>query len=125
VTLLGEALDVIPQGFPLLLLATLQIPGIAGPHVYSLKVFGEILPTIDCVSRKVIEPSSGRVGQVDGEELEDEEIIICPTRPAREAVVLQPDTRIGLAIILDNVVGRTEMPREARIAHVALKCFRS
>jgi hypothetical protein len=49
--LLGETLDVILQGFTLLLLATLQIPGVAGLHVCALKVVGEdlleILPTID------------------------------------------------------------------------------
>jgi hypothetical protein len=32
----------------------------------------EILPTTDRVSGQVIEPSSGCVGQVDGEELDDE-----------------------------------------------------
>jgi hypothetical protein len=40
-----------PVGIPLLLSATLQIPGIAGPHVCELKVAGENLleihPTID------------------------------------------------------------------------------
>jgi hypothetical protein len=49
--LLGETLDVILQGFTLLLLATLQITGVAHPHVRALKVTGEylleILPTID------------------------------------------------------------------------------
>jgi hypothetical protein len=119
VTLLGEAPDVIPQGFSLLLSATLQISGIVGLHICALKVLCEylleILPTID----RVIKPSLGRISQIDGEELDDEEVIIHPTRPAREAVVAQPDTGIGLAVILDDVVGHTEMPREARITHVA------
>jgi hypothetical protein len=52
-TLSGEAPDVIPQGFPLLLSATLQILGDVGPHVCALKVAGEdlleILPTADLV----------------------------------------------------------------------------
>jgi hypothetical protein len=65
-TLLGEALDVIPQGFPLLLPVTLQIPGIARPNVCARKVASEdllkILPTIDRVSGQVIETSSGDVG---------------------------------------------------------------
>jgi hypothetical protein len=64
--LLGETLDVILQGFTLLLLATLQIPGVAGLHVCALKVVGEdlleILPTIDRVSGQVIESSVGCVG---------------------------------------------------------------
>jgi hypothetical protein len=109
--------------------ATLQISGIVGPHICALKVTGEdlleILPTIDLVSGQLIEPNSKRVGQVDGEELDDEGVIIHPIRPAREAVVLQEDDAIGLAIILDDVVGPTEMPREAYITHVAPECFRS
>jgi hypothetical protein len=116
-------------GILLLLPTTLQIPGIVGPHIYALKATSqgllEILPIIDLVSGQVIEPSFGRVSQVDGEELDDEEVIVCPTRPVHEAVVLQPDVEIGLAIILDNVVGHTEMPSEAHIAHIAPEHFRS
>jgi hypothetical protein len=99
------------------------------PHVCALKVAGEdlleILPTIDRVSRQVIVPSSGRLSHVDGEELDDEEVIVCPTCPAHEAVVLQPYAGIGLAIILDDVVGVTKTPREARIAYVAPELFGS
>jgi hypothetical protein len=127
-TLLGEVPDVNPQGSSLLLPATLQIPGIVGPHVCALKFVGEdlleILPIIDRVSGQVTEPSSRRVVQVDGEELDDEEVIIRPTNPTREAVALQADAGICLAVILDNVVGRTETPREACIAHVAPERFR-
>jgi hypothetical protein len=129
VTLLREAPDVISRRFLLLLSATLQIPRIAGSHVCALKVVGEdlleIVPTIDRVSGQVIEPSSGRVDQVDGEEMDDEKVIVHPTHPTREAVVLQPDIGIGLAVILDDVVGRTKTPREARITYVAPECFGS
>jgi hypothetical protein len=48
---LGEVLNVFPQGFPLLLPATLQIPGIARLYVRALKVAGknilEVLLTIN------------------------------------------------------------------------------
>jgi hypothetical protein len=57
-----------------------------------LKVVGEdlleILPTIDLVFGQVIEPSPGRVSQVNGEELDDEKVAIHPAYPAHEAVVL-------------------------------------
>jgi hypothetical protein len=43
VTLSGETPDVIPQGLPLPLPATLDITGIAGPHVCALKVVSEDL----------------------------------------------------------------------------------
>jgi hypothetical protein len=128
-TLSREAPDVIPQGFPLLLAATLQIPRIARPHICFWNVAGEdlleILTTINRVSGQAIKPSFGRVGQVDAKELDDEEVIVCPADPACEAVVLQLDARIGLAVILDDVVGCTEMPKEARIVLVAPECFRS
>jgi hypothetical protein len=92
----------------LLLPTTLEIPGVAGPHVCALKVACEdqleILPTIDQVSRQVIEPDPGRIGQVNVEELDDEEVIICPACSAREAIVLQPNAGVGFAIIFDDVI---------------------
>jgi hypothetical protein len=63
-TLSGVMLVVYPQGFPLLLPATLQVPGIAEPHVCALEVAGKdllkVLPTINWVSGQVIDPSFGR-----------------------------------------------------------------
>jgi hypothetical protein len=91
-TLSGETPDVVPQGFALHLLATLPIPGVTRPHVCASKVAGEdlleILPTIDRVFGQVNEPSSRRVGQVNGEEWDDEKVVICPTCPADETIVL-------------------------------------
>jgi hypothetical protein len=59
--LLGETLNVIPQGFTLLLPATLQIPGVTRAHLCALKVAAEdlleILPIIDRVSGQVIKPN--------------------------------------------------------------------
>jgi hypothetical protein len=91
-TLLGEAPDVVLQGFPLLLLTTLQISWIAGPHLRALEVAGkdllEIFLAIDRVPWQVIEPSSGCINQVYGEELDDEKVIVGPACPACEATVL-------------------------------------
>jgi hypothetical protein len=44
--LLREPPNVIPKGLALLLSATLQIPGVARPHVHALKVDSEDLPEI-------------------------------------------------------------------------------
>jgi hypothetical protein len=64
--LLGEPSNVILKGFALLLPATLQIQGVARPHVRALKVIGEdlleILPAINRVSGQVVEPGPGRFG---------------------------------------------------------------
>jgi hypothetical protein len=67
----------------------------------------------------VIEPSFGRVRQVNGEELEYERVIVCPACPAREAVVLQTNAGIGFTIILDDVIGCSKMLMEACATHVA------
>jgi hypothetical protein len=67
----------------------------------------------------VIEPSFGRAGQVNREELDDGKVVICPAYPTREMVVLQPNAGIDFAIILDDVIGRSKTLRETRVAHVA------
>jgi hypothetical protein len=48
----------------------------------------DILPAIDRIPEQVIETGSGRVGQVNGEELDHEKVIVHPAHPACEAVVL-------------------------------------
>jgi hypothetical protein len=115
VTDLGELMEiveksqnVIPEGLTLLLSATLQIPGVARLYVHALKVVSddlpEILSAINRVPRQVVEPSLGRVGQVNGEKLDNEEVIVRPSCPACKAVILQSHSRVGFAIILDDVV---------------------
>jgi hypothetical protein len=65
-TLPGEALNVISQGFARLLPATLQVPGFARMHIHALEVAGEdlleILQAIDDVSQQMIQSSPNRVG---------------------------------------------------------------
>jgi hypothetical protein len=48
----------------------------------------EVFPAIDRISGQVIDLGSGHVGQVDGEELNDEQVAICPACPPCKAVVL-------------------------------------
>jgi hypothetical protein len=66
VTFLGELSNVIQEGLTQLLLATLQIPGVARSHVCALEVAYKdplkILLAINHISRKVVELSPGRVG---------------------------------------------------------------
>jgi hypothetical protein len=76
VVLLGKTPDIVSQGLSLFVPIALQIPGVAGLHVHTLEITNkyllQVFPTVDRVSGKVIEPGSGRVDQVDGEELNDE-----------------------------------------------------
>jgi hypothetical protein len=52
----------------------------------------------------VIEPSSRCINQVNGEELDDENIVIHLTYPICEAIVLQPSAGIDFAIVLDDLI---------------------
>jgi hypothetical protein len=66
VAFLGEPPNVIPKGLTLLLLATLQILGVAQPYVSALEVAGEdlieIFLAIDHVTRQVVKPGPSHVG---------------------------------------------------------------
>jgi hypothetical protein len=67
----------------------------------------------------VVEPGPSRVGQVNGEELDDEEVIIYATRPTREAVVPQPNAWICLTVVFDDVIRCPEMFWETCVMHIA------
>jgi hypothetical protein len=54
----------------------------------------------------VVKRGPGHVDQVNGEQLDDEEVIIHPTHPTSKLVVLQPNTGVGFAVILDDIVWR-------------------
>jgi hypothetical protein len=71
----------------------------------------------------VIEPGFGHAGQVDGEELNDEQVATHPTCPTCKAVVLWPDTMIGFTVVLDDIVGHPKTFGETRIAYVTPKCI--
>jgi hypothetical protein len=50
-------------------------------------------------------------------------VIVCPACHTHEAIVFQPNVRIGFTVILDDVIGSSKTLREARVTHVALKCL--
>jgi hypothetical protein len=68
----------------------------------------EILPAIDDVSQQMIQSGPGRISQVDQEELDDEEAIVCSACFAREAVILHPNTGVTFDIVLDDVAWRSK-----------------
>jgi hypothetical protein len=84
-----------------------QVLGVAKMHVCAQEIAGEdlleILPPIDNVSRQMIQLGPSRVTQVDGEELDDENVIIHPTCLTSKVVVLQPDARVSFTVIPDDV----------------------
>jgi hypothetical protein len=72
--------------------AALQVLGVARTLVRALEVdsedLPEIRPAIDDVSWQMIQQGPGGVDQIDGEELDDEKVVVCPTCLARKAIVL-------------------------------------
>lgn len=98
VSLLGEPPNVIPEAFPILLGAPLKVPGALGALVGALEVLDEGLPEVDPVvdgaGWQMFEPGPRSLRKVDGEELDDEVVVLDPHHAAREAVVFQPYTGI-------------------------------
>jgi hypothetical protein len=71
----------------------------------------------------VIDPGPSGVSQLNGKELDDEEVIICPACPAHEAIVLQANARIGFAIIFDDIIWCPKMFRETHAMHATPECL--
>jgi hypothetical protein len=65
----------------------------------------------------VVKPGPSRVGQVNMEKLDDEEVII------RKAVVYLSNIWICLAVIFDDVIQCLEAFWETRVTHVAPECL--
>jgi hypothetical protein len=120
-----EPSNLILKGFAWLLSTTLQVLGVVGLHVCALEVVHEdlleILLDINRVSHQVVQLGLSHVGQVNGDELDDEEVIIYPACPTRKAVVLQPNVGVCLAVIFDDVVRCAKMFWETCVMHVAPK----
>jgi hypothetical protein len=81
--LLRKPPDVVPQGFPWLLAAASEIPGVPRAHVRVLEVpsegFDQIIPVRDLRRRQMLQPGSGGVGEEQGEVADDEVVIVRST----------------------------------------------
>jgi hypothetical protein len=81
--LLRKPPDVVPQGFPWLLAAASEIPGVLRAHVCALEVssegFDQIVPVRDLRRRQMLQPGLGGVGEEQGEVADDEVVIVRST----------------------------------------------
>jgi hypothetical protein len=77
--LLGEASDVVVQGFVVLLLAPSGIPGVPRVHVSALEVSHEdpdqVVPVADLVRGEVLEPCPCRVREVQRKVAKDHGVV--------------------------------------------------
>jgi hypothetical protein len=92
ITFRGKPPDVILEAFPLLWVHLLRSQKTFGVLVGSLEVLDEGLsevdPIVDGAGRQVFEPGPHPFREVDGEELEDEVVILWPHQAAYKAIVL-------------------------------------
>jgi hypothetical protein len=81
--LLRKPPDVVSQGFPWLLAAASEIPGVPRAHVRALEVSSEdhdqVVPVRDLRRRQMLQPGSGGVGEEQGEVADDEVVIVHST----------------------------------------------
>ena len=81
--LLGESPDEVSEGLIGLLSATPEVPGVPRAHVRALEVpdedLDQVCPVVDQALREMLEPSSSRIGQVQWEVPDDEEVIVRST----------------------------------------------
>jgi hypothetical protein len=72
-------------------------------HVGALKIgdknLPQVFPKIDGISWEMVQPGSGGFNQIHREELDDEQIIVCPFRSTCEVVILQLDNGAGFAVV--------------------------
>jgi len=78
--LLGESPDEVSEGLIRLLPTIPEVPGVPRAHICALEVRDEdpdqVGPLVDHAVRKVLEPCSGRIGQMQWEVADDEQVIV-------------------------------------------------
>jgi hypothetical protein len=98
-------------------------------HVGALEIASKdllkVVPTIDGVSQKMVQPGHGRFSQIYREELDNEQIIDCPSRSTREAIILQPDAGVGFAVVFDDVARFSKASWKMSIALSASEYLRT
>ena len=80
--LFGESPDEVSEGLIGLLPAAPEVPGVPRAHVCALEVPNkdpdQVSPVVDHTLREVLEPCPGRIGQVECEVADDEQVIVRP-----------------------------------------------
>ena len=86
-----------------------KIPGVPRAHVCALEVpyesFDQVGPVVDLVGRKMLEPCSWRVREVQRKVADDDRIVSRAVQLARYAVVVEPEPRIRLPRVLGECGG--------------------
>jgi len=85
--LFGEPPDEVSEGLIRLLPAAPEVPGVPRAYVCALEVPDEdpdqVGPVVDHALREVLKPCSGRIGQVEWQVVDDEQVILRPAQLTR------------------------------------------
>jgi hypothetical protein len=102
--MLGEAANVVTVTLALLLPAMAKFTRVAKPRVGTLEVpydgVPKLGPVVDPPSRVVLEPGTCRVGEVQRDAFDDEQIVGRSIVVAGKVIVLKPYARVGLPVVL-------------------------
>jgi hypothetical protein len=92
--LLRKPPNVLSQGFPWLLAAASEVPGVPRAHVRALEVSSEgldqVIPVGDLRRRQVLQPGPSGIGEEQGEVVDDEVVVVRPSQLAGQPVVRKP-----------------------------------
>jgi hypothetical protein len=83
-----------------------------GPLEISLEHPHEIIPVVDLLRRKILEPGSSGVGKEQGELSDDDPVVGGPAQLTRQAEISEPKFRFGLAVVLGESRGRAKPSQE-------------
>ena len=88
-----------------MLTTPLKIPGVPREHVWALEVshesFDQVGLVVDLVGRKMLEPGSCRVREVQRKVEDDDRVVSHAAQLARQAIVVEPKRGISLSYVLD------------------------
>jgi hypothetical protein len=92
--LLRKSSNVLSQGFPWLLAAASEIPGVPRAHARALEVSSEgldqVVPVGDLRRRQMLQPGPGGVGEEQGKVADDEIVVVRSSQLACQPVVRKP-----------------------------------
>jgi hypothetical protein len=116
--LLRKPPDVLSQGFPWLLAAASEVPGVPRAHIRALEVSSEgldqVVPVGDLRRRQMLQPGPGGIGEEQGEVADDEVVVVRSSQVACQPVVRKPQLWSCFPRVLGDGSRGPEPGREQR-----------
>jgi hypothetical protein len=123
ISLLGEPMDVTLKTLAALLGTSLEVlrapKAFVGALEISDKSLPEVGPVVDGADWQMLEPGPRPLRKVNGEELDDEVVILDSCHGVSKAIILQPNARIRRPIVLGNVCWCPYLCRELHLLYYA------